>query len=254
MYKLVPTVVLVIAVWVCSGSCELSDILKLCRDGSCDITQAQLNAINRTELNLKLYKFMSAGLPQIFWDTVRESRLQFSDSRTQSHLVANVSTKCRDSLYKVSTGLDQAEVWAYKSKCALNVSNFCTNNEHLCGKVLDASGKTPPSLFKASITSMGDYDQCLDVSTSDFTGMYCMPDLFPPRLKVTVNEWRDARVEHAKEPQVNLAHMSAFKDYAFCFSLCLPSTCTASEVRNLLASGEIPSNCLPLIHWTNLNN
>ncbi|KAI1303711.1 Nose resistant to fluoxetine protein 6 [Halotydeus destructor] len=194
-------------------NCEFSDILKLCDNESCEVSEAKLLQVNSTdEYRKRMFTLISAGVPQILWQQVRDMRTGKVDIGKN----LSISNQCADSLVKVSEGLDEFYEWAYR--------------------MIDSSGKTPSALFESTISSFGDYNECLDISTPDFDGQYCMPDLFPLKTQRQHTTWPGpSREERAASGRVNLGDIAVFKGMSFNFALCVPSTCKAEEVRNVLA-------------------
>ncbi|KAI1303725.1 hypothetical protein HDE_02217 [Halotydeus destructor] len=194
-------------------SCELSDILKLCENEACEISEQRLMSLNETaDYRKRMYKLISAGIPQILWDEIADMRSKQLDIGQRF----SISKTCADSVVKVSEGLEDLYEWAFR--------------------MMDASGKTPSAYLESTVTSFGDYDECLDIHTPGFDGQYCMPDLFPLKTKEQQTRWpRPSRSERAATGKVNLGDIAVFKGMSFNFALCVPSTCTAEEVRNVLA-------------------
>ena len=115
MLRLRFQIVLVLVLFIKYSKCEFSDIVQLCEDGSCNVNKDEYEILsaNSTDYNERLYKLISAGLPQIFWDEVKEKRDSFLNTGVDEF---GVSAVCSLSLYQVAEGLDNADLWAYKSK------------------------------------------------------------------------------------------------------------------------------------------
>lgn len=98
--------------------------------------------------------------------------------------------------------------------------------------VLDSSGKTPSSLMEGTITSHGDYDQCLDIHSRGFEvevrGKYCAVDVF------TLHSAK--RTRHDKK--FALGMKSFFVGYPFSIGMCIPNACRDEELRQLLSNCE----------------
>ncbi|KAI1303759.1 hypothetical protein HDE_02218 [Halotydeus destructor] len=63
-----------------------------------------------------------------------------------------------------------------------------------------------------------------------------MPDLFPLKTKAQQATWPGpSRKERAATGRLNLGDIAVFKGMSFNFGLCIPSTCKAEEVRNVLS-------------------
>ncbi|KAI1303690.1 Nose resistant to fluoxetine protein 6 [Halotydeus destructor] len=200
--------------WVLMVSvhCAFEDIFKLCEDEACEISEQSLVNLNSTAgYRKRMFKLISAGVPQILWEEVNAVRSKDGDMGQ----TFAISRACADSLVNVSLGLEEMNEWAYR--------------------FIDASGKTPSSFFGSATTSFGDYNECLDIHTPDFDGQYCMPDLFALKTKQKHATWPGpSRPERAATGQVSLGDIAVFKGMPFNFGLCVPSTCKAEEVRNVL--------------------
>ncbi|KAI1303712.1 hypothetical protein HDE_02212 [Halotydeus destructor] len=193
--------------------CEFSDILKLCDSEDCEVPEVKLLQVNTTDEHRKrMFTLITAGVPQILWQQVRDMRIGEVDIGKN----LSISSQCADSLVKVSKGLDELYEWAFR--------------------MIDSSGKTPSAFFESTITSIGDYNECLDIRAPSFDGQYCMPDLFPLKTKRQHTTWPGpSRQERAASGRVNLGDIAVFKGMSFNFGLCVPSSCQAEEVRNVLA-------------------
>ena len=89
--------------------------------------------------------------------------------------------------------------------------------------MLDASAKMPNSLLDSTVTSLGDFDECLAIQTNGHIGKYCVVDLFPLRPE-----------EHVWRPNIlHFGKYSFFNGTSYFFGLCFPSTCSENEVRSL---------------------
>ena len=95
------------------SSCELRDILKLCEDGTCEMSESEFSKINSTvEYKKRMFKLISAGVPQILWEDV--SSLIAKNVSLKLHF--KVSDECAKSLLNVSFGLDEMFEWAFRSE------------------------------------------------------------------------------------------------------------------------------------------
>lgn len=186
---------------------EFEDILKLCDNGDCELDEEEFNNITESEqYNRRLYHLMTSGVPRILWDFVREN-----NKAEQLVLRLNISQVCANHLIVVNSGLDDAREWAYRCKHCAQLDSIRTSRPtQLIGftvAVIDASAKTPPALFEATISSLGNYEECLAIQVptgNDIAGKYCFPDLFPTRIargrRLTPRE----REERANTGRVNL--------------------------------------------------
>ena len=199
-----------------SVTAELSDIIKLCRNVSCEV-DAEYEEFPTTDPD-RSFQWMAAGLPYIFWNAVRTGSL-FNQT--------TLSQECQRQLVSVSDGMQRDEEWAFH--------------------FVDAAGKTPAGLLKATVTAIGDYDQCLDIHYDGIEGMYCMLDMHHLKKKTSPK-------------QLALSRVVVFGGYPFYSSLCLPSSCETKEVqqavKNLLkpflikVAGDISCDTREQMSWT----
>ncbi|CAL1268279.1 unnamed protein product [Larinioides sclopetarius] len=129
--------------------------------------------------------------------------------------------------------------------------------------VLDSMAKPPFGLLRGSFGVMGDYDECLAISSNKrgetpktkeeefYHGQYCtVVAEFPPKLLKAMQDYGNGYVNYTefgkigniiKEvPAVNFAG-SYFK---FHIGICLPSTCTPQDLNAIL--GLVPIDFVPL--------
>lgn len=142
----------------------------------------------------RLRQFLLTGPTQLFW--------QEAPSRRDLLKKSGVSDSClrdiKDTLAGVSSG---------------DSSSF---------SLIDSSGKVPPGLLDGTVTSFGDFDQCLAVSArtpNSFSGKYC-PVKFLPHVDRKTQEL-DLFVENK---------IPIFEYYTLHVGLCVPSTCSESDV------------------------
>ena len=192
--KIMSFVLLFTGALLSAVSCKLQDSIKTCHDVSCDPETGALPSDPTHN-----YKFMTAGVPQIFWDEVRSGALINSTT---------LSATCKSELLMVSEAMAHDEEWAYH--------------------FIDSSGKTPAGLFRSTLTAIGDYDQCLRIgnkmTAGRVTGKYCMIDMFPITHQNRSGETFD------------LSRASVFRIYPFWNALCLPAGCGEQEIKTHLQS------------------
>lgn len=97
--------------------------------------------------------------------------------------------------------------------------------------MLDAAGKAP-GYFAGTLTSLGDYDQCLDllrhqVPGRAFDGQYCAIDNAPLRNEAI-----------SESDKFSLGGNINFVGFPFSSALCVPSTCTPDDLRHILSTGK----------------
>jgi len=128
----------------------------------------------------------------MIWDGIRDGSVP-----------ASLSLSCSASLQTVVSGLDSR------------------STESL--KMVAASGNTPELLLRRTMTSLGDYDGCLNIG-----GQYCLSDIFPIRV--------DPSFKKLHQELLFLDEITAFKNFSFIHGLCLPVTCSNEDVRAILNS------------------
>lgn len=92
--------------------------------------------------------------------------------------------------------------------------------------VLDSSGRTP-HLTRATITSLGEYDQCLSITHNEIRGSYCL-------LDIVVLKRNDGAAPQSTVQKFDLATSSAWKGYPFAFGVCIPHRCHLADLKQLL--------------------
>ena len=95
---------------------------------------------------------------------------------------------------------------------------------------MDASSKTTAGLIGGTVTSFGDYDQCLDIETDDsaFQGQYCS-------YKLAYRRNSDEGANETREINQFLAtHIPVFEWYYINQAVCLPSTCSDSDAASII--------------------
>lgn len=171
---------------------DLNVILRICDPtsglGNCFTNESYTGK----EYYRKALKLISGGIFQLLIENL-ENVIK----------VSKVSSTCATGLQKTKDGI--------------------MSGKHKDFQMLDASAKMPSSFLESTITSMGDYDECLAVDNHGFTGKYCMVDVFPLRPQEHV--WRKDILHFGK--------YSFFNGTAYFFGLCFPSTCSEDDVRSL---------------------
>lgn len=91
-------------------------------------------------------------------------------------------------------------------------------------------------------TSLGDYDQCLDLNRNQvpdqlFDGQYCSIDLFPlVKKEVSDLNWiYDASNQNQK---FELGRFNNIHNMPYTVGLCVPSSCSSDEIRQVLGHGQ----------------
>ncbi|XP_076347577.1 nose resistant to fluoxetine protein 6-like isoform X2 [Tachypleus tridentatus] len=137
---------------------------------------------------------------------------------------ANVTDLCRESVLNVLDSISGLETWAIK--------------------MLDATGKLPAGLLEGSLTSLGSYDECININSSPgtdqqiITGQYCSVQFRPflPKRKykyysIVVRPESLTNVSQQGRMLYDIAQNAQFF-YSFSYRLgvCLPSACSRTDV------------------------
>lgn len=185
---------------------NISVLFGECNEAYCNERHANEDS---PQFRKDLLKLISSGPMQLLLE-------QLSDGfPIQLH---NVTAPCRRSVMETISGMEQLDEWAFR--------------------LLDSSAKTPAAFLESTVSSIGDYDECLAVSSGgqvegQFNGKYCMVDMFaqgPP------SDSYDVRPLNG---QLIVKSLPIFRDSSFIFGLCFPSTCQESDVRQFVAFGEL---------------
>ncbi|XP_075533850.1 nose resistant to fluoxetine protein 6-like isoform X2 [Dermacentor variabilis] len=116
-------------------------------------------------------------------------------------------------------------------------------------RMLDSSSKLPAGILEGTVTDLGDYDTCLDLSfpnrfenqLEDFRGQYCgVAVRFPLPEKPEVIRHGAVIVNPAGFPDTSVIKYLARKSYTLYHTfirlgLCLPSHCTEEDVQKLIS-------------------
>lgn len=108
--------------------------------------------------------------------------------------------------------------------------------------MLLASGRVPTSLVTGTLGSLGEYDDCLAVNSSvsqlmsePFVGQYCM-------AKITLPLELDFVAANDTFYQNFIIFSKQFNTPSFYNAICVPSTCTQTEVEDILQEVVSPIN------------
>lgn len=98
--------------------------------------------------------------------------------------------------------------------------------------VLDASSKAPAGILDGTLSSFGDYDQCLQVKSDNvklgFDGQHCMVKLSSDTDKSSPSEI-DTFIRDK---------LPVYEYFYLNLALCLPSTCSVQDVSALVNQGN----------------
>ncbi|KAI1293856.1 hypothetical protein HDE_06429 [Halotydeus destructor] len=148
----------------------------------------------------QLLDFMTKGITNQLWERL-PSVLHGGHS-------SQVSAKCAKALLTIVQGTQNGQLWAYQ--------------------FMDASAKSSAALLEGTISSLGDYDQCLDINHNDdqdLSGQYCM-------LKLLTS---DDHLDDGSELSAKLRIFPMFGVFPLNYALCMPSACTAEEVSTVVS-------------------
>ncbi|XP_022236364.1 uncharacterized protein LOC111083917, partial [Limulus polyphemus] len=139
---------------------------------------------------------------------------------------ANVTDLCRKSVFNVLNSVAGLETWAIR--------------------MLDATGTLPSGLLEGSLTSLGSYDECVNINSSPDTshriisGQYCSVQFRPPLPKrkykyysIVVQPELLANVSQQGRLLYDLAQNAQFfYSFAYRLGVCLPSACSRTDVHS----------------------
>ncbi|XP_076352304.1 nose resistant to fluoxetine protein 6-like [Tachypleus tridentatus] len=140
----------------------------------------------------------------------------------------NVSEDCYQSVMTVLTSFGKMETWSTK--------------------MIDSNGRLPSGLLEGTLTSLGSYDQCLDIISPNtshyvttFQGQYCSVLFRPPLparspkylsiaagVKILSNFSKPGEVFHHLAQNAQFFYFAALR-----IGICVPSTCTIHDVQKI---------------------
>lgn len=99
--------------------------------------------------------------------------------------------------------------------------------------VLDSSGKGFPGLLDGTVSSLGDYDMCMNnVAIEAGQGMYCNLKLRPKQGKISDTNGR-------QEVDLDLTQAVPMLGYfSLNYALCFPSKCSSSDIEHYVRDSE----------------
>ncbi|XP_054720749.1 uncharacterized protein LOC129230376 [Uloborus diversus] len=93
----------------------------------------------------------------------------------------DVTASCLGALMQLSTALRQSKLWAYK--------------------MLDSSGRFPEGFLSGTLTSLGNYEECVNIHVNEtklkLQGQYCTISLNPP-----IPSWKPFTTVHFPMPEL----------------------------------------------------
>ena len=141
-----------------------------------------------------LFYFFTGGISHTIWN----------NGSIISHISEKeVSSQCRNSLIRISDALDQGSEWAFR--------------------FVDAGSKSPSGLLDGTLSSYGDYDQCLEITDRDFVGKYCVIELK-----------HEVKNDALEIDQLISQSVPSFRDVNLNQGICFPSTCSDHEILNIV--------------------
>lgn len=176
-------------------------------EGSLNVRQTYIN------LEKKLKSLMSSTIRTSMPSVMREVYSR------------NLSSICMSSLLQLVGALKQTKLWAFQ--------------------MLDASGKLPTGFLAGTLTSLGNYDECVEIDVNQpkvkVKGQYCLIEIIPPLPK-----WRPYMSLHFPVPELrNISAPDTVAGFITGFvhnfyivsiktALCTPATCSKEDVDKLL--------------------
>jgi hypothetical protein len=108
-------------------------------------------------------------------------------------------------------------------------------------KVIDACGRLPIGVPSGTLGALGEYDQCLEVTTGNnhneknenlplFVGKYCLA-----QLKLPIN--LDMKLENDSYLYEQMIYFKQYVSPSIYNAFCVPSLCSTKEVENILNDG-----------------
>lgn len=127
--------------------------------------------------------------------------------------------------------------------------------------VIDAMGKIPSGLLDGTLSSVGDYKQCLNIKSPPFdengqtiiTGKYCLARPIIPYTDRTISRLNKTNQNGSLNPGIPDRFLDELSDFLYLFNgsfinigICLPSVCSANEIEQTLNSILYPLINIPI--------
>ncbi|XP_055934460.1 nose resistant to fluoxetine protein 6-like [Argiope bruennichi] len=149
---------------------------------------------------------------------------------------AKVSGPCSASIIKLIGGLRQIREWAMR--------------------FVDATGKIPPGVLEGTSLSMGDFDECLDISVGKkdeipvpedqaiFRGQYCLlefhrPEAINKAIEDYENGNKDTPIAKTKTFLNLFVRYKHLTNSTMKVGLCIPSKCSQDDVQSIMNSESL---------------
>ncbi|GFR06706.1 NRF domain-containing protein [Trichonephila clavata] len=174
--------------------------------------------------------------------------------------VTNVTTVAPKSVREIEKDIESIITSVTKMLLPYFVRNSDLN---ISAPLLDAMAKPPFGLFRGTFSIMGDYDECLDVSANKrgdipktkedefYHGQYCTVEAdFPPKLLQAMLDLGNGNANHTEFGKIGSilkefpAANFAGNYFKFLIGICLPSTCTQADLKEILKL--VPVDFIPL--------
>lgn len=199
-FNCIVNIILLLILHVELTRCRLSDIVKTDDDATIGPPVSPEQA----------FRFISTGVPHLLWSHVASAHFTMQ---------SNVSTPCRGALKAVADAMSDGHILPYH--------------------FVDASGKTPSGFIRSTISSFGDFDQCLAIDGTvrgvHVKGKYCACDLFPVRLSESSDRRSGDLMTTGK---LTFDRIHVFKRSPFIHALCVPDQCSETDLRQMLSTGK----------------
>ena len=108
--------------------------------------------------------------------------------------------------------------------------------------VFDANGRLPSSILSGTTTNLGDFDQCIAISSASdqIEGKYCILTISPKKERnyqsIVLNETLFDSKWFAEEVRVWLELDNQMQ---FANGICMPSDCEPAELKYLLQQSNM---------------
>lgn len=200
---------------------SITKIVPHCTEDYCSKIPPNVN-ITDVKYYKSLRKLLSGGITQLIWESVSKNNFK----------VPKISDDCSLSLQTVWSGVKGGNEVSFR--------------------MISSSARSPTAHLDGTVTSFGDYDQCLDLSMKfpngleHVSGKYCVVPvsiLGPP-----VDDWelfqRLWKLSRKDKPRiVSLKEINIFKEHSHFYGLCLPSTCSVHDIKAIATIGKFIFLC-----------
>ncbi|RWS15040.1 Nose resistant to fluoxetine protein 6-like protein [Dinothrombium tinctorium] len=138
---------------------------------------------------------------------------------------SNISASCSSSLLKTFVAIKEQKSWAIR--------------------MIDASGRFVPGILDGTITSLGSFDECLQIKSADsevsFVGKYCLITgqlPLPPKPSKYGFETRLLNLSESRSELIMDVgrYAQIFYDMVIRVGICVPSACSTHDVQIILNS------------------